>query len=146
MALAPGSPAINAGDNTNAPEWDQRGPGFPRIYPLLGGIIDIGAYECHSQDCTIEPSRTPNNGGRALAIVVAAISQQDNANMSRGFGSQQPVHELDSVTRHDYPAETNQTDIPTPLEMHRTIPQTSETTIFADVLAHSTLDPLLVSW
>jgi hypothetical protein len=42
MALLPGSPAINAGDNTNAPANDQRGPGFPRI---VGGTIDIGAFE-----------------------------------------------------------------------------------------------------
>jgi hypothetical protein len=38
----PGSPAIDAGDNTNAPTWDQRGPGYPRI---VNGIIDIGAFE-----------------------------------------------------------------------------------------------------
>jgi hypothetical protein len=42
MALLPGSPAIDAGDNTNAPMWDQRGPGFRRI---VNGTIDIGAYE-----------------------------------------------------------------------------------------------------
>ncbi len=42
MALLAGSPAINAGDNTNAPAYDQRGPGFPRI---VNGIIDIGAFE-----------------------------------------------------------------------------------------------------
>ena len=42
MALLPGSPAINAGDNTNAPAYDQRGAGFPRI---VGGTIDIGAFE-----------------------------------------------------------------------------------------------------
>jgi hypothetical protein len=42
IALLPGSPAINAGDNTNAPIWDQRGPGFPRI---IHGTIDIGAFE-----------------------------------------------------------------------------------------------------
>jgi hypothetical protein len=42
MALLPGSPAIDAGDNTNAPTWDQRGPGYPRI---VNGIIDIGAFE-----------------------------------------------------------------------------------------------------
>ena len=36
------SPAINAGDNSDAPPFDQRGPGFPRI---VGGTIDIGAYE-----------------------------------------------------------------------------------------------------
>jgi hypothetical protein len=42
MALLPGSPAINAGDNTGAPAYDQRGSGFPRI---VGGAIDIGAFE-----------------------------------------------------------------------------------------------------
>jgi hypothetical protein len=42
IALSGGSPAINAGDNTNAPAYDQRGPGFPRI---VGGTIDIGAFE-----------------------------------------------------------------------------------------------------
>jgi hypothetical protein len=41
-ALLPGSPAIDAGDNSDAPEWDQRGPGFPRI---VNGRIDIGAFE-----------------------------------------------------------------------------------------------------
>ena len=39
-ALLPGSPAIDTGDNTNAPPTDQRG--FTRI---VNGIIDIGAYE-----------------------------------------------------------------------------------------------------
>ncbi len=42
MALRLGSAAIDAGDNTDAPDFDQRGPGFPRI---VGGIIDIGAFE-----------------------------------------------------------------------------------------------------
>jgi hypothetical protein len=43
-ALLPGSPAIDAGDPNPAdpPEWDQRGPGFPRI---ANGRIDIGAFE-----------------------------------------------------------------------------------------------------
>ncbi|HXG85825.1 MAG TPA: choice-of-anchor Q domain-containing protein [Pyrinomonadaceae bacterium] len=39
-ALLPDSPAINRGDNTNAPATDQRG--FARV---VGGIIDIGAFE-----------------------------------------------------------------------------------------------------
>jgi hypothetical protein len=39
-ALFPGSPAIDAGDNSGAPDTDQRG--FDRI---VNGIIDIGAYE-----------------------------------------------------------------------------------------------------
>jgi hypothetical protein len=41
-SLLPGSPAIDAGDNIDAPEFDQRGEGFPRI---VNGIIDIGAFE-----------------------------------------------------------------------------------------------------
>jgi hypothetical protein len=41
-ALLAGSSAIDAGDNADAPMWDQRGPGFPRI---IHGIIDIGAFE-----------------------------------------------------------------------------------------------------
>jgi hypothetical protein len=42
LALLPGSPAIDAGDNTDAPQFDQRGPGFSRI---VGSTIDIGAFE-----------------------------------------------------------------------------------------------------
>jgi hypothetical protein len=48
MALLDGSPAIDAGDNTDAPDWDQRGPGFPRIVGIAdpdNPIIDIGAFE-----------------------------------------------------------------------------------------------------
>jgi hypothetical protein len=42
MALLPGSPAIDAGNNSNAPAYDQRGPGFARV---VGSAIDIGAFE-----------------------------------------------------------------------------------------------------
>jgi hypothetical protein len=42
VALLPGSPAIDAGNNAYATAWDQRGPGYPRI---VNGIIDIGAFE-----------------------------------------------------------------------------------------------------
>src|SRR6516164_3525923 len=48
MALQRGSPAIDAGDNTGAPDWDQRGEGFPRI---VNDIIDIGAYEVQQGEC-----------------------------------------------------------------------------------------------
>src|SRR5260370_19849276 len=41
-ALMPGSPAIDAGNNAYATDWDQRGEGFPRI---VNDIIDIGAFE-----------------------------------------------------------------------------------------------------
>jgi hypothetical protein len=55
MALLPGSPAVDAGDNTNAPAYDQRGPGFPRI---VGGTIDIGAFEVQSGSATQSISLT----------------------------------------------------------------------------------------
>jgi hypothetical protein len=54
MALLPGSPAIDAGDNTGAPEWDQRGPGYPRI---VNGIIDIGTFEVQNDSSGPAPSR-----------------------------------------------------------------------------------------
>jgi hypothetical protein len=54
-AILPGSPAIDSGDNHDAPEWDQRGPGFPRI---VNGTIDIGAFEVQS---TAGPA-----GGRSI--------------------------------------------------------------------------------
>jgi hypothetical protein len=41
-ALLSGSPAMDAGNNAYAADWDQRGPGYPRI---VNGIIDIGAFE-----------------------------------------------------------------------------------------------------
>jgi hypothetical protein len=42
MALLPGSPAIDAGDTTNPPAYDQRGTGFARV---VGAGIDVGAFE-----------------------------------------------------------------------------------------------------
>jgi hypothetical protein len=42
LALAPQSPAVDAGDDTATLEHDQRGDGFPRTF---GAAPDIGAYE-----------------------------------------------------------------------------------------------------
>jgi hypothetical protein len=49
MALLPASPAIGAGDTTDAPAYDQRGPGYPR---MVNGKIDIGAFE-------VQPTTAP---------------------------------------------------------------------------------------
>jgi hypothetical protein len=54
MALLPGSPGIDSGNNLNAPEWDQRGPGYPRI---VNGTIDRGAFEVQS---TAGPAAVPS--------------------------------------------------------------------------------------
>lgn len=45
MALHVDSPAVDAGNNALVPggvQYDQRGPGYPRIY---NGSVDIGAFE-----------------------------------------------------------------------------------------------------
>ena len=45
MALASGSPAIDAGNNVANLSYDQRGAGFARV---IGAAADIGAYELQS--------------------------------------------------------------------------------------------------
>ena len=58
-ALLPGSPAINAGNNANIPEGittDQRGE--PRI---VGGTVDIGAFEAALPSPGITRIGTPND-------------------------------------------------------------------------------------
>jgi hypothetical protein len=72
MALLPGSPAIDAGDNTGAPAYDQRGPGFARI---VGGTIDIGAFEVQP-GATIELVLSTVAGitaGVPFAVTVTAL-------------------------------------------------------------------------
>ena len=55
LALLPGSPAIDAGDNDYAPgPYDQRGPGFDRI---VNGTIDIGAFEVQGGGGAALPGR-----------------------------------------------------------------------------------------
>jgi hypothetical protein len=74
-ALLPGSPAIDAGDNTGAPMWDQRGPGFPRIER---GIIDIGAFEYHFRQPQLDPvpvQAMPSVTGPLFGIPLAAPSE-----------------------------------------------------------------------
>ena len=41
-ALRPGSPALDTGNNSGAPTFDQRGSPFTRI---VNGTVDIGAFE-----------------------------------------------------------------------------------------------------
>ncbi len=68
VALLPGSPAIDAGDNTDAPDFDQRGPGFPRI---VNGTIDIGAFEV--QSTPIPPTTQPRLDLLSLILATADL-------------------------------------------------------------------------
>ena len=63
-ALLPGSPAIDAGDNTDAPPCDQRGPGYPRI---VNGTIDIGAFEVQDQGPTAAAAAPAAQGTAGLS-------------------------------------------------------------------------------
>jgi hypothetical protein len=47
LALLDGSPAIDAGSNPLALDFDQRGDGFPRV---TGAAADIGAFESAGED------------------------------------------------------------------------------------------------
>jgi hypothetical protein len=67
-ALLAGSPAIDAGNNAYATDWDQRGEGFPRI---VNDIIDIGAFEYQGGGGS--PGRTTPPGGEAFRPDVAAL-------------------------------------------------------------------------
>jgi hypothetical protein len=67
-ALLPGSPAVDAGNNAYATDWDQRGEGFPRI---VNGTIDIGAFEYQGGGGS--PGRTTPPGGEAFRLDVAAL-------------------------------------------------------------------------
>jgi predicted outer membrane repeat protein len=72
MALLPGSPAVDAGDNGNAPDFDQRGPGFDRI---VGGTIDIGAYEAQIGQTTAFAIAAPDTvvAGTPFDVTVTAL-------------------------------------------------------------------------
>src|SRR6476620_2129384 len=62
-ALLPGSPAIDAGDPnfTPPPDYDQRGPGFVRVF---NGRIDVGSFE-------VQPTPTPTATATATPMATA---------------------------------------------------------------------------
>ena len=73
-ALLSGSPAIDSGNNGYATEWDQRGPGFPRIVGIIdpdNPIIDIGAFEV--QNGGGGPGRVSRPGVTPLSLHVATL-------------------------------------------------------------------------
>ncbi|HSE13685.1 MAG TPA: right-handed parallel beta-helix repeat-containing protein [Rudaea sp.] len=68
-ALMPGSPAIDAGNNFPSLEFDQRGPGFPRV---LGPAADIGAFEGVVADRPPVPA--PAASAPVLVLLGAALA------------------------------------------------------------------------
>ncbi len=71
QALQEGSPAIDAGSNTNNLETDQRGEGFNRT---VGNGTDIGAYEVQE-----------NSGGQTPTdLIVSTLVDENDGNFSAG--------------------------------------------------------------
>ena len=86
IALLPGSPALNAGDITNAPAYDQRGPGFPRI---VNGTIDIGAFEFQN-----------GSPRQSISLTVAGFPSSIAAGTAVNFTV--TVHDADGSTDTSY--------------------------------------------
>src|SRR5262249_46215256 len=82
-----GSPALNAGskalavDEENNPLlFDQRGPGFPRIY---GGTVDIGAFEVQDAAPTITvPGSQIGFEDVDLSITGISVDDVDTTNLT----------------------------------------------------------------
>ncbi|MFN8564803.1 MAG: choice-of-anchor Q domain-containing protein [Anaerolineae bacterium] len=98
IALQPGSPAIDAGDNTLAVDafdnplaYDQRGAGFPRV---VGDAVDMGAFEAEaSSTCLDVPA------GDVNALINAIHSANANPDVTRicfPWGSYYPLHGVDN--------------------------------------------------
>ena len=67
-ALYVGSPALNTGINSEGFEFDERGPGFPRV---TGPAADIGAYE--GSVPKPNPLPVPGLGPWALGLLSALL-------------------------------------------------------------------------
>jgi hypothetical protein len=123
-ALLPGSPAIDAGDNTGAPMWDQRGPGFPRIEH---GIIDIGAFE-YRPAVQVDPNPVP-------------ISEPGPGpdTMEPGIPEPQPTLDLAvEALATAVPVQSHSTVYPVPLSLRAFV----HGGLFAEPSGH----PLLAGW
>jgi CSLREA domain-containing protein len=76
VALLPGSPAINGGNNALIPAGvttDQRGPGFLRVF---GGTVDIGAFEADGERMTTTAINAPDITYGADGVVTITVSSQ----------------------------------------------------------------------
>ena len=76
-ALLPGSPAIDAGDPnfTPPPDYDQRGPGFVRVF---NGRIDVGSFEVQPTP-TPTPTLTPTATATATSTATATATATPTA-------------------------------------------------------------------
>ena len=89
IALLPGSPAINTGNNSLAVNpttdqpltTDQRGTGFVRVF---NGTVDIGAFEVQSEPALVVTVQPPASvaAGSPFGLTVQAEDSSGNLNTS----------------------------------------------------------------
>jgi hypothetical protein len=81
-ALLPGSPAIDAGNNADAPDTDQRG--FHRI---VGGTVDIGAYEYQlpATLTLLQSDHNPSTMGQAVTFTAQVTGSTPDSNIPTGL-------------------------------------------------------------
>jgi hypothetical protein len=89
MGLLAGSPALDAGDATGAPAYDQRGPGFPRV---LGSAIDTGAVEGQTQPpppalVISDVSLSEGNNGTTAFVFTVRLSAPSNQAVSVNYAT-----------------------------------------------------------
>jgi len=131
-ALVSGSPAIAAGDSTNAPDTDQRG--LPRI---INGAIDIGAYEFGSPSQLIisgGPS-TANTGDTATFTVTAETPDGQTATGYQGtvdLSSSDPVAQFQPASYSFQSSDSGQHNFDVTF---RTGSSKAQTVTFTDSLA-----------
>jgi hypothetical protein len=85
MRPLPGSPVVASGDNTDAPDTDQRG--FPRI---VLGFIDIGSVELQPDEFGDPGGNTPSQSTFPAAAIAAVLLAPDT---TRGHLGNDPIHD-----------------------------------------------------
>jgi hypothetical protein len=94
-----GSPAIDAGNNIYATDWDQRGEGFPRI---VNGIIDIGAFEYQGDGARPSFRGSGRDNEPAVAALLSSLlpsnDQPGILSSVPTFNQESSVIETDRVT------------------------------------------------
>ena len=85
--LLTGSSAIDAGDPnfTPPPLYDQRGPGYARVF---NGRIDIGSFEAQPIGTTLTVTTTADSGEGSLRDVIAAAQSGDTIQFSAALNGQ----------------------------------------------------------
>lgn len=101
MALLPGSPAINAGDNSAQAvtgPTDQRGAGFQRIDPT-DKIMDVGAFEFQPPVIASLSPNTAVRGGPAVSMTITGTGFEPGATVSFGKTAPTPSSSTSSSTQ-----------------------------------------------